>query len=316
MLRYRLIFGPILILALLAIFWLDSALDRVALPGWIVDAFDLADPYMPAGVPLFALFMLLVIGAGWELTRIFRANNVIASTVITCFAAEVGLIMPFLVPGTFDVATAIAAVATAFVLMFIASLLWYSHDQNVEGVVAAAGGTMFAMLYLGVMPHFFLAMRQFNGPWLLLAIVLITKSCDIGAYFTGRAIGRHKLIPWLSPGKTWEGLFGGLVFAGLIALLLAMLGNSVGVVEPQPGRTYDYRFNLGFAFVMGMVFGLFGQAGDLLASLLKRDAGIKDSSRLLPGFGGVLDVLDSPILVAPLAYWVLRVTAGAGPAGF
>lgn len=305
MLRYRLILGPILILCLLGVFWVDSAFDRIPLPASVADALGLSGPWMPRGAPLFVLFMLLVVAAGWELTRILRANNVMASTLMTCFAAEVGLIMPFLVPATFNASTAIAAVATASVVMFIASLVWYSHHQNVEGVVAAAGGTMFALIYLGVMPHFFLAIRLFEGPWVLLAVVLITKACDIGAYFTGRTIGRHKLIPWLSPGKTWEGLVGGILTSGAVASLFALAGNAVGVVEVRPGLEYDYRFAPLSAFLLGCLFGLVGQAGDLIASLLKRDAGMKDSSRALPGFGGTLDVLDSPILVAPIAYWIL-----------
>src|SRR5262249_23507982 len=123
--------------------------------------------------------------------------------------------------------------------------------------------------------------------------------CDIGAYFTGKAIGRHKLIPWLSPGKTWEGLFGGiaaaaLVAAGAAALYRHCLGtNGIGLMP------------CGYAAFVGALFAIAGQAGDLLESVLKRDAGVKDSGQALPGMGGVLDVLDSILLTAPLAFWML-----------
>jgi phosphatidate cytidylyltransferase len=117
------------------------------------------------------------------------------------------------------------------------------------------------------------------------------KSTDIGAYFGGRALGRHKLIPWLSPGKTWEGLVCGVLTAGLVGALLARW-----IHLP----TFPLPWWKGFVF--GMVIGGIGQLGDLLESLMKRDAEVKDSGKLIPGFGGVLDVIDSPLLAAPFAY--------------
>jgi len=93
-------------------------------------------------------------------------------------------------------------------------------------------------------------------------------------------------------------------------MLLAVWGNAIGQVQVRADLVYDYRFHPGFAFGVGMFLGAVGQAGDLIASLLKRDAGIKDSSSALPGFGGTLDVLDSPILVGPIAYWILTPSFG------
>jgi phosphatidate cytidylyltransferase len=138
--------------------------------------------------------------------------------------------------------------------------------------------------------------KDYSG-WVMLGVVLITKCYDIGAYFTGRFFGRHKLIPWLSPGKTWEGLAGGVAASALAGIAAAYLAAHTDT-KLLPITWWQ-------GSLIGAVFGLIGQAGDLVASLLKRDAGLKDYSRALPGFGGIMDVADSPLLVAPVAYWLL-----------
>ena len=128
-------------------------------------------------------------------------------------------------------------------------------------------------------------LRFDHSAWILGGAVLTAKSCDIGAYFTGRAIGSRKLIPWLSPGKTWEGLLGGVAIAALVGGLLALASSHL------PAES-DHLSPL-VGTVLGAVLGLLGQAGDLAESLLKRAAGAKDSGRILPGMGGVFDVMDS-----------------------
>jgi phosphatidate cytidylyltransferase len=120
----------------------------------------------------------------------------------------------------------------------------------------------------------------------------VVKAADVGAYATGHLIGRHKLIAWLSPGKTIEGFIGGLVVAAIVAALILTPPINPSFTRPQ-------------ALFVGLVLGGIGQLGDLLESLLKRDAGVKDSGKL-PGFGGLLDLLDSPLLAAPAAYWLLK----------
>src|SRR5690606_1999050 len=110
----------------------------------------------------------------------------------------------------------------------------------------------------------------------------------IGAYFGGRRFGKHKLIYWLSPGKTWEGFICGVLTAGVVGAACA------------PFIVYNFPWWKGVIF--GILIGGIGQLGDLLESLMKRDADVKDSGSLIPGFGGVLDVIDSPLLAAPFAY--------------
>lgn len=134
-----------------------------------------------------------------------------------------------------------------------------------------------------------------SGTYWLLAVLLGTAANDTGAYFVGSAIGRHKLAPHISPGKTWEGLAGGAAGAVIAALLLS-----------GP---------LGLTWVAGALLGLLVCAaavtGDLCESLLKRAAGVKDSGRLIPGHGGILDRLDS-ILFVLVAVYVFRESVAAG----
>jgi phosphatidate cytidylyltransferase len=252
----------------------------------------------PHGLLLFALALLTIPFAALELSRIFRAVGILTRPWLTAIAAMLGVTLSYSVPLQTEAIDAIAIVSSGMILMFVSSLLIFSQDRNVKGVVAAAGAVMFAMVYLGLMLGFLLALRREHSGWLIVGVIMTTKMCDTGAYFTGRAIGRHKLIPWLSPGKTWEGLAGGIALAVVVGLLGAWASQRwLGPADFVP-------YWLGAS--CGVVFAIVGQCGDLVMSLFKRSAGLKDSSTLLPGLGGVLDVLDSPLLVAPVAFWMLR----------
>jgi len=204
-----------------------------------------------------------------------------------------------------------AIFSTLLIVLFLLTLVRYSWSvHRTEGAVAVAAVTMLALIYMGLLPGFLLAIRRWHSAWVVFGILLIIKSCDIGAYFTGRAFGRHKLIEWLSPKKTWEGLAGGVALSAAVAVGLAWLNTRfeiAGLWQLREGKmVYEVNdFHLLRSMGAGALFGAFGQFGDLVASLFKRDAGIKDSGNSIPGFGGLLDVVDSPIVVAPLAYWLL-----------
>lgn len=290
MLKYRLLMGPPLVLLLLGVIWADEALRATPTPRGL----------------LFTVFMLGVgIAAARELTKIFRARRIVTSLRINAIAIILGLLASSLTATELGSISGVAMMGTTASVVLLISLLYYSRGRNVEGVVASSSATLLAFVYIGLMGGFLILLhKEFSG-WVLLGVVLVTKCCDIGAYFTGRAFGRHKLIPWVSPGKTWEGLFG-----GVIASCLAGIG-AAGLAESPALGVPDLEWWQGA--IMGAVFGLLGQGGDLVASLLKRDAGMKDYSRALPGFGGVLDVADSPLLVAPAAYWMLKAVIAAGP---
>jgi len=163
----------------------------------------------------------------------------------------------------------------------------------VEQALGRVAATMLAAVYLGGMAAMIVLLRLDFGVAALVLFLAAAKFTDIGAYFTGSAIGRHKLIPWLSPGKSWEGLVGGLLTGALVCVLGDWL---LSLWLGERMLTWP------MAAAFGLLTGLAGQFGDLCESLLKRSAGKKDSAALVPEFGGVLDILDSVLLAAPVSY--------------
>ncbi|MBI1916838.1 MAG: CDP-archaeol synthase [Planctomycetes bacterium] len=163
----------------------------------------------------------------------------------------------------------------------------------------------FVTAYLGLLPSF-LAQLRWPAPGSVRAgdantqavlamamAIFVPKCCDTGAYTFGRLIGRHKMSPAISPGKTWEGLAGGLTTAVVAAIIL----NRLGPVLPGDGVLSDVA-----AAGFGLTVGGAGVLGDLTESLIKRQYRHKDASHAMPGFGGVLDVVDSIVFAAPVAY--------------
>ncbi len=130
-----------------------------------------------------------------------------------------------------------------------------------------------------------------GGRWLILMLVTIWV-CDTAAYFMGSTIGRHKLFPRISPHKTIEGAISGFMFAIITPYIFSI--------------TYIKELRLVDCLVIGFIVGIMSQIGDLVESLFKRDAGVKDTSGILPGHGGFLDRFDAPLFVAPLVYLYLR----------
>lgn len=188
------------------------------------------------------------------------------------------------------------ALALAFLLQAV--------RRGTQQVLVNLATTMFILLYAGGFAGYMTKMRMeicgAAGAYLLLFSMFIVKITDVGAYFAGRALGRTKFIPWLSPNKTWEGVAGGLVVATAMAVAVGLAMKSAGVITDRFGF---FATPMGLA-VFGLVMAAFSIAGDLAESLLKRDAALKDSGNLIPGMGGILDVLDSPLLAAPAAWFI------------
>jgi phosphatidate cytidylyltransferase len=136
---------------------------------------------------------------------------------------------------------------------------------------------------------------QARSPWLALAAMALVWVADIAAFFTGRAIGRHRLAPLISPGKTWEGVFGGLVAVAMYAMALVPFARRAGFAGEITAPA------VAAWLVLTLVLALLSIAGDLFESLQKRNAGVKDSGTLLPGHGGVLDRIDALLAALPLA---------------
>jgi phosphatidate cytidylyltransferase len=139
-----------------------------------------------------------------------------------------------------------------------------------------------------------LVQLQSRSPWLALAAMAVVWIADTAAYFAGRAFGRRKLAPLISPGKTWEGVYGALAAVALYALALSLLAPRAGAIAPGPATT------VAFVAFMLLLAGL-SVAGDLFESMLKRHAGVKDSGALLPGHGGILDRIDALLAALPPA---------------
>lgn len=317
MLKYRLIFGPILIALLVGIFCADHWL---ATRGW------------PKGAALLVLAAVAVSVAAREFAGFLKAKGFPVATPAVVLAAVIGLVsVPvsgWLAQRGLPWAQADGArspynpawlhlPAGAIAVFFLYAMARHAQrTRSPEGALQVGGAVLLSAVYLGVLTSFLILLRIDFGLPAAIAIIFITKSCDIGAYFTGRAIGKTKLIPWISPGKTREGLVGGVAFSALVAvgfqqweLPASILGG--GQVLPLCCWIQ--------AAIFGAVLAVLGQGGDLLASMFKRDAGVKDSGSSLPGFGGVIDVLDSPIAVAPLAYGAMKLlacgTCGGGTGG-
>lgn len=138
-----------------------------------------------------------------------------------------------------------------------------------------------------------------TGQFYVLYCVAITKFSDMGAYLSGSVLGRHPLVPHISPKKTWEGFFGALAFA-----LLA----SLGLYGLMPGHLAVLSWT--HAAVLGLLLGFAAVVGDLAESMIKRSTGVKDSGNLLPGIGGALDLIDSLLFTAPLLFFYLRLVVG------
>ena len=205
----------------------------------------------------------------------------------------------------------LASLTFSALLIFLAEMRRYRQPGTASVNVALS---LMCLVYIGVLWGFIPLLRRFHdngwGMMALVSMILIVKTCDAGAYFTGRFLGRHKMSPILSPKKTIEGAIGGLVIACLSCGLFfyfagpTLVGGSTFQMPTLP------RW-LGYTLVVAAA----GMFGDLAESLLKRDMGSKDAGNQLPGLGGVLDVIDSVLFAAPVAYlcWVLGLVGPGTP---
>jgi phosphatidate cytidylyltransferase len=171
-------------------------------------------------------------------------------------------------------------------------ILQFARKDSSQALVSIAV-TLLGLLYIAWFFSFFVKLKFLPGGALLVAfVILVTKMGDIGAFFIGRAFGRHNLIPRISPHKTIEGTVGGLVFSLLTAIA---------------SKSYLPGFHYAHLLFLGVLLGVLAQVGDLAESLLKRDCDMKDSGKNLSGFGGVLDLIDSLIFTVPIFYFYVVV---------
>jgi phosphatidate cytidylyltransferase len=170
----------------------------------------------------------------------------------------------------------------------VVSLIWLLGRPKKEGAFLGWAWTIAGILYLGWMLSHFVALRGLadGRNWVFFAL-FVTFASDTAAFFVGRALGRHKLAPRVSPGKTWEGTVAGVLAAVIASLLFTLL---------IPAGYWQM-------VVLGILVSVFGQLGDLVESLLKRNVGVKDSSKIIPGHGGFLDRIDSVVFAGVVVYY-------------
>lgn len=248
----------------------------------------------------FAIFLGLVGGVGaWELYRLARHGGVDA---LDSLGVPVAAALPVL--AHLDRLNLLSSPAAVGGVVFVAMLGASIWARGVGGrPLESVAVTVFGALYTGGMLAFGYALRHHRfvieaaaGTALVMFPVILTWASDIGAYVVGRALGKAKLMPSVSPGKTRAGAVGALVVT-----MLAAYAYNVYVLRPSS----QLALAPWTALIFGVLVSLAAQVGDLAESLLKREAGVKDSSHLLPGHGGILDRLDSLFFVLPLAYLVL-----------
>ena len=177
----------------------------------------------------------------------------------------------------------------------------FPQKLNPAGIETMAV-TLFGLIYVAWLGNFITRINftSDQGRYFVMLLVVVTKFTDMGAYIIGSTLGRHKMIPRISPKKTWEGTAGGIVFAigGAVMCLCWPRQLSQGILAAG--------MNLTHALTLGFLLGTAAVIGDLAESLIKREAGVKDSSNILPGHGGALDMLDSFLFTAPLLYVYMR----------
>jgi phosphatidate cytidylyltransferase len=194
---------------------------------------------------------------------------------------------------------------TGFLILFVLGLCVRQlvSRANTSGILAIST-TLFGLMFVPWLLNFIQKINFFPfadgspidaGKYYVLYFILVTKFSDMGAYLVGSLIGRHKMIPRISPGKTWEG-FGGAILVSTAASLVFVhfLGDKM------------VGMNWLHAIILGVLLSSTAVVGDLIESLFKREAGVKDSGNFFPGIGGILDLLDSLLFNAPIMYLYLR----------
>lgn len=304
MLRQRLIFGSLMALAVLALLWVDAHLAARTPPTWPILGAN-AGHWLYNGAVCTGLVLVLVILAVRELAAIARAAGYRPYRFATTFFAMGFVLGPYV---SHNMASAAEWKDESWAVLWLAialsvTFLIQAVRRGTERVLVNISTSTFIMLYAGAFAGFMTKLRMevggAEGVVVLLFSMFLVKITDVGAYFTGRAIGRTKLIPWLSPKKTWEGLAGGVLTAALCSI-----GVGTWIARAGGAPTHQAIVNSPLMLaILGVVMAVFSILGDLAESLLKRDADVKDSGTLIPGMGGILDVIDSPLLSAPAAWF-------------
>jgi phosphatidate cytidylyltransferase len=274
------------------------------------------DEWLAPWFPLWFVFSAVVMGASaLELVGLMKETSARPSGN-TVFGGVLALVVANWVPHLvdrfhphgwpsghppYDLSAPVSVLAwpllTFVAVVMVAFIIQGVQFQKPGATLATIAGTVLAVAYIGLLASFIVQFRWFDGPYHglvpLVYLIATSKGADTGAYTLGRIAGRHKLWPRLSPNKTIEGAFGGLLFGTGAALIVEAIVRSV---------LHSVSLGWASAAVFGLVVGSAAQLGDLMESMIKRDCLRKDASEAVPGFGGVLDVVDSLLFAGPVAY--------------
>lgn len=241
-------------------------------------------------VPFLIFVLAISLMAFYEFTLMLRKKN-----------SYVNFLMGFIAVGFLILNQYFPMMNTySFFIIWLVVLLIIELFRNKESALSNLGATLLSVMFLGLFGSSLLGIREFysiddefyvNGGYLIISVMVTIWVCDSAAFFGGTALGKHKLFPRVSPNKSWEGAIFGFVFA-IITMVIAKFV-VLNFLEWKD------------VFIIGLIVGIIGQIGDLVESLIKRDAGVKDSSALIPGHGGIFDRFDSLLFSAPVIYFYL-----------
>ena len=247
------------------------------------------------GAPLWVFALVTIVFIGLGLNEFFVLVERKGLFIERWIGLAVGLSIPLSIYVSFEPTKGWELLF--MVVAFITLLLLQLRRQDSSHAIVGVSTALFGIFYVSWCFSFLIKLRFVEAPnlpggqWLVALLLLITKGGDIGAYTVGSLFGRHALAARISPSKSWEGAAGGLLFSVAAALALRPVFSGI----PWPSL-----------LILGLLLGVLGQLGDLSESVIKRDCQVKDSGRLLPGMGGILDVLDSLLFTAPICFFFER----------
>lgn len=340
----RIAYGTAAILAVLSIFLADVQIGKEAtVPAdphvganvtWRATA---VGDLLRHGSIIPLMFLVATLGAARELSNFLRQNGARPFYRFAWVMVCVTIVVPWLSAGGW-LGNGVAAsegllwsMVCVMVTIVGAGVLIVLRRDTADAM-RDVGATWLIVLYLGFLPSFGLHLRcsqdvpGVEGAWLLLITVLVCKSSDIGAYFMGSTLGTHKLIPEVSPGKSVEGMVGGFMGSVVVSMGFVLIfrwtnahidasGTALGIVNLLHEMTQSFASAapqgglapLPRAALFGFAMSASGQLGDLVESCFKRDAQIKNSAEMIPRFGGILDLIDSPVFSVPVAWLLLTI---------
>jgi phosphatidate cytidylyltransferase len=243
-------------------------------------------------MPFFVLTVIAIVGLG-----LYEFFNMVARKGILVYK-YFGIITGCLIPLTTYIRIRPSAEAEFLLITAVCVgvfILQFARRKTEQALVGIAT-TIFGIFYISWFFSFMLKLRitpplELNGKFLVLYLLLVTKTGDMAAYFIGTAFGKHQLIPHISPKKSVEGMVAAFLTSFIVAVAFRGLLPAVSITH---------------IYVIGLLLGIISQVGDLSESLIKRDCQVKDSSSFFPGLGGILDLIDSLLFTTPILYFYLR----------